>query len=104
VTRVFISEIQRAVAREHGIDAAVMREPDGIGARARDHVWPRQEAIRLSFMLTEHSCIRIGQMFGNRDHSTVLEASRRAAERRRRDPEVHDRLRRVTLELLRAGL
>ena len=96
-----IASIQAAVAAEHGVDPAVMREPDGMGTRHRSHVYPRQEAMRLSMLLTEHTSVRIGHFFGHRDHSTVLEASKRVGQRINADPKLHDRMRRVTLQLVR---
>lgn len=98
-----IASIQRKVAREHGVDPAIMREPDGVGTRHRTHVYPRQEAMRLAMMLTEHTSVRIGHFFGNRDHSTVLQASKSVAQRMRADDKLYDRMRRVTLELVRHG-
>jgi chromosomal replication initiator protein len=98
-----IANIQDAVAAEHGIDPAIMREPDGLGARHRSHVYPRQEAMRLAMLLTEHTSVRIGHFFGRRNHATVLAASNRVDVRMRTDPELHERLRRVTFGLVRHG-
>jgi chromosomal replication initiator protein len=101
---ILVADIQRAFAREHGIDPAIMREPDGLGARKRPRAWARQEAMHLALMLTPHSTVRIGQFFGGRDHSTVIEADRRVAERRRRDPDVQIRVCRVAAFMLREEL
>lgn len=98
-----VAAIQRAVARERGIPVDWMRQPDGAGARRHDASHPRQEAMRLAVLMTEHSYTRIGQFFGGRDHSTVINACRSVDKRRHRNPDVHERLRRLTLDLLRKG-
>jgi chromosomal replication initiation ATPase DnaA len=100
---ILVAQIQQAIAHEHGIDPAIMREPDGLGSRLRTHAWPRQEAMRLAILLTEHSLTRVGHFFGHRDRTTVLSASRRVAKRMRGDPALHDRMRRVTLGLVLHG-
>lgn len=97
-----IASIQAAVAREHGIDPAIMRAPDGQpGTRLRINSWPRQEAMRLALLLTEHSTVRVGQLFGGRDHSTVILGVQRVGKRMTADDKLRERMRRVTLELLR---
>jgi chromosomal replication initiator protein len=54
--------------------------------------WPRQLAMYVSRELTDHSLPAIGRAFGGRDHTTVLSACRRAAERIASDPEAYDQL------------
>jgi chromosomal replication initiator protein len=46
----------------------------------------------VSRELTDHSLPAIGRAFGGRDHTTVLSACRRAAERIASDPEAYDQL------------
>ena len=96
-----IADIQTAVAREYRVPFRIMREPDGMGTRMRDHARPRQAAMALAALLSEHSYVRIGQLFGGRDHSTVMAACRVVAVRRRGDPKLHSAMRRVSLELVR---
>lgn len=97
-----IAEIQRTVAAECETPVAWMTEPTGT---PRTRLWlvshPRQEAIALAALLTEHSYVRIGHFFGRRDHSTVMSACQSVAKRRRADPKVDERLKRLTWELLR---
>lgn len=98
---IFVRDIQQAVAREHGIDPAIMRWPyRHSGARLRDHAWPRQEAMALSLLLTDHSKVRIGHFFGGRDHSTVIEARKRVSQRATENAETRERLARIAMELL----
>jgi chromosomal replication initiator protein len=49
--------------------------------RTRRIAWPRQVAMYLSRELTEESLPAIGRHFGGRDHTTVLHAWKRTAER-----------------------
>lgn len=98
-----IAAIQKAVAEQHGVPVEGMTEPDGIGARLREKAWPRQEAMWLAVMLTEHSLVRIGHFFGRRDHSTIISACRAVEARRKRNPRLHAKLRKVTLEVLGRG-
>jgi chromosomal replication initiator protein len=55
----------------------------------------------LATRLTDHSIGRIGHYFGGRDHSTVIHACRVVEKRCRRDRRLRNRLRRITLELIR---
>jgi chromosomal replication initiator protein len=53
-------------------------------------LWPRQVAIYLARELTNESLPAIGRQFGGRDHTTVLHAWRRAAERLAREQEARE--------------
>lgn len=100
-----IAEIQSAVAAEFEIPVAWMREPCGTNGTQQALVArPRQAAMALSWMLTDLSGPRIGHFFGGRDHTTVLHARRAVAKRRKSDPRLDRRLKRITLELVRGGL
>jgi len=48
-------------------------------SRADRVVWPRQVAMYLAKILTEHSLPTIGREFGGRDHTTVIHACKRVA-------------------------
>ncbi|WP_205696220.1 chromosomal replication initiator protein DnaA [Conexibacter sp. SYSU D00693] len=72
-------------------------------SRAARVAWPRQVAMFLAREHTAESLPRIGRSFGGRDHTTVLHACRRTAERLAKDPEAHDAVRALTEELLRHG-
>ncbi len=50
-------------------------------SRAERLAWPRHVAMYLARELTDHSLPVIGREFGGRDHSTVLNACRRAGDR-----------------------
>ena len=48
--------------------------------RTRSIARPRQVAMALSKELTNHSLPEIGELFGGRDHTTVLHACRKIKE------------------------
>ena len=50
-------------------------------SRAAHLVWPRQLAMALLRELSPYSLAFIGQLFGHRDHSTVIYAIRRVEKR-----------------------
>lgn len=95
-----IAAIQGTVAARFGLDRSIMVEPDGIGARLRDRAHPRQLAMTLAMLLTDHSEVRVGHFFGGRDHTTVLSARRAVEKRRREDPKLHALMREITFELI----
>jgi chromosomal replication initiator protein len=68
-------------------------------SRAATVAWPRQIAMYLSRELTDATLPAIGRAFGGRNHTTVLHAHRRTAERIASDPEAYEAVRRITLEL-----
>ncbi|MEO6497224.1 MAG: chromosomal replication initiator protein DnaA [Solirubrobacteraceae bacterium] len=61
--------------------------------RSQRITWPRQLAMYLSREHTTQSLPAIGQAFGGRNHTTVMHACKRAAERLRSDPDVSDTVR-----------
>lgn len=97
-----IRSIQKAVAREHKLTIDAMVEPDGAaGSRTPRRSRPRQEAMTLAWLLTDHSFNGIGRHFGGRSPWTVMNALDAVSARRRSDPEVDNRLKRITHNLLR---
>ena len=91
---IFVRDIKAAICREHNLPIEAMTSAE----RCRSRAWPRQEAMCLATRLTHHSTVRLGQFFA-RDHSTVIVGVKHAEQRSREDPEVRNRLRRITLEL-----
>jgi len=61
--------------------------------------WPRQVAMYLSRELTAQSLPAIGRAFGGRNHTTVLHACKRAAQRLASDPEASDMVRTLSERL-----
>ena len=68
-------------------------------SRAAPITWPRQVAMYLARELTDQTLPAIGRAFGGRNHTTVMHACRRTAERMASDPEAYDTVRRLTTEL-----
>ena len=68
-------------------------------SRAAPVAWPRQVAMYLARELTDQTLPAIGRAFGGRNHTTVMHACRRTAERMATDPEAYDTVRRLTTEL-----
>jgi chromosomal replication initiator protein len=68
-------------------------------SRAAQVAWPRQVAMYLARELTDQTLPAIGRSFGGRNHTTVIHACRRTAERISVDREAFDTVRRLTAEL-----
>jgi chromosomal replication initiator protein len=68
-------------------------------SRAAQVAWPRQVAMYLARELTDQTLPAIGRAFGGRNHTTVMHACRRTAERMATDPEAYDTVRRLTQDL-----
>jgi chromosomal replication initiator protein len=76
-----VDNIQKTVAEYYKIRVADLLS----NKRARAVARPRQIAMALAKELTSHSLPEIGQMFGGRDHTTVLYACRKVVELRESD-------------------
>ncbi len=72
-----IAEIKIAACAQFGLSPEELLS----SARTARIAWPRQVAMYLSRELTHESLPAIGREFGGRDHTTVLHAWRRTAER-----------------------
>jgi chromosomal replication initiator protein len=68
-------------------------------SRAASVAWPRQVAMYLARELTDQTLPAIGRAFGGRNHTTVMHACRRTAERMASDPDAYGTVRRLTEEL-----
>lgn len=85
---VMVETIQKAVADYYRIKVADMyskRRPANIAR-------PRQIAMYLSKELTQKSLPEIGELFGGRDHTTVLHAVRKIAQERAKNAELNHEL------------
>ncbi len=78
---VSIENIQKTVADFYKIKVADMFSKK----RTRNLARPRQIAMALSKELTNQSLPEIGELFGGRDHTTVIHACRKVAELREAD-------------------
>jgi len=87
-----VEEIQAVVADHHDLSVGDLTSDRRTRAIAR----PRQIAMYLAREHTDRSFSDIGDLFGGRDHSTVIHAHRKIQERMEDDTELSARLR--TLE------
>ncbi len=86
-----LTEIQEATCRELGVTLAELRGP----GRAAKAAWARQVAMYLSRELTTETLPAIGREFG-RNHTTVMHACKRTAQRIADDASAFEAVRRVT--------
>ncbi len=93
--RVSPDAIIKAVAADYRLTVNDLKGPK----RHRNITVPRQVAMHLVRELTDGSLPQIGQMFGGRDHTTVINALKRIELLREADPELKSRI-----ERLRRGL
>ena len=83
--QISVENIQKAVADFYSIKVADMyskRRPANIAR-------PRQIAMFMAKELTQKSLPEIGELFGGRDHTTVLHAVRKVAEERAHDGQLN---------------
>jgi chromosomal replication initiation ATPase DnaA len=89
---VFVSKLQSAVAIAAGLRNAQELVKRGKGSRELYVCKYRDAAIYLARTNTGLSTIRLGQLFGGRDHSTVVLACNREKLRLTRNPPRSDGL------------
>jgi chromosomal replication initiator protein len=94
-----VREIQERTADAFGVSVEALVSSSRAGAVA----WPRQIAMYLARELTDHSLPAIGRAFGGRNHTTVLHAYKRTAERISGDRDAFDTVRRLTEALREPG-
>jgi chromosomal replication initiator protein len=90
-----VREIQERTCERFGVSLEQLLSQ----SRAAPVAWPRQVAMYLARELTDQTLPAIGRAFGNRNHTTVMHACRRTAERMASDREAYDTVRRLTEEL-----
>ncbi|MDD5129779.1 MAG: chromosomal replication initiator protein DnaA [Candidatus Omnitrophica bacterium] len=86
-----IDFIQRCVVEEFGISLQDLKTK----RRNKQVVFPRQIAMYLSRELTELSLPEIGELFGGKDHTTVLHAYKKIKEDICKNPELKERVDKV---------
>ncbi len=86
--QVSVENIQKTVADFYKIKVADMYSKRRPASIAR----PRQIAMYLAKELTQKSLPEIGELFGGRDHTTVLHAVRKVAQERTRMQELNQQL------------
>jgi len=83
--------IQRCVVEEFGISLQDLKTKK----RNKQIVFPRQIAMYLSRELTDLSLPEIGELFGGKDHTTVLHSYNKLKEDIHRNPELKSRIEKV---------
>jgi chromosomal replication initiator protein len=87
-----VPTIQRECCRYFQITHAEM-----VGSKRSQHiVYPRQVAMYLARELTDMSLPKIGEEFGNRDHTTVMHATKKIGELMRSQREVYNQVQSLT--------
>jgi chromosomal replication initiator protein len=90
-----VEDIQRRICESFGVSMDQLLS----SSRAAPVAWPRQVAMYLARELTDQTLPAIGRAFGGRNHTTVMHACRRTAERMATDPDAYDTVRRLTEQL-----
>ena len=90
-----LEAIQDAVCETFHITREELLSP----SRAARLVWPRQVAMYLARESTDLTFPDIARRFGGRNHTTVMHAVKRAADRLTSDPEAFHTVRRLTERL-----
>ena len=86
--QISVENIQKTVADYYKIKVADMYSKKRPASIAR----PRQIAMYLAKELTQKSLPEIGELFGGRDHTTVLHAVRKIAAERQKNTELNQQL------------
>ena len=95
VREISISRIQTEVCRFYRLTKAEL-----VGSkRAQSYVLPRQIAMYLSRELTDASLPKIGNAFGNRDHSTVIHANNKIEKLLNEEIELYEQIQELTTKL-----
>jgi chromosomal replication initiator protein len=90
-----LREIQQQTCEAFGVSLEQLLSSN----RSAPVAWPRQVAMYLARELTDQTLPAIGRAFGGRNHTTVMHACRRTAERIAADPEASETVRRLTEQL-----
>jgi chromosomal replication initiator protein len=94
-----VERIQLLVAQAFGLTREELLSPN----RSARVAWPRQVAMYLARQHTTDTLPAIGRSFGGRDHSTVMHACKRTADRLGADPDAYEAVRALTEQLTGSG-
>ena len=94
-----VEEIQQRVAKEFGISRAELVGP----TRAKTPLRARQVAVLLTRELTDLSLPQIGRLYGDRDHTTILNSLRRVQNRLADDPKLSELVARLRSDIHSQG-
>lgn len=92
---VSIDAIQRVVAQKYSVEVKDLKGHQ----RTASIALPRQVAMYLGCIMTDHSSTDIGRAFGNKDHSTVLHARKKIEKKVDEDPFFLELINRLQAEI-----
>jgi chromosomal replication initiator protein len=90
-----VGDIQAAVCEHFGLSSKELIS----SSRTPRIAWPRQVAMYVARELTAESLTAIGRHFGGRDHTTVLHACRRTAQRIAQDAAAREAVEKLQRDL-----
>ncbi len=93
--RVTMQDIMEEVSRYYSVSVADMLS----GSRVREILVPRQIAMYMGKKHLSMSFVRLGEAFGNRDHTTVMNAIEKIEQRLRHDPQLMREIRAMEKEV-----
>jgi chromosomal replication initiator protein len=93
--KVNIALIQKVVSQRYRVPVDAMKSK----VRTAAYAYPRQVAIYLSRELTSCSLTQIGRQFGGRDHTTVIHACQKIAEKMKDDVSLKTTIEQLKREL-----
>ncbi|TSC57427.1 MAG: chromosomal replication initiator protein [Candidatus Peregrinibacteria bacterium Greene0416_19] len=88
-------DIMEAVSRYYSVSVQDMIS----SSRVRDILIPRQIAMHIGRKYLRMSTVRLGEVFGDRDHTTVMNACNKIEERMQGDPPLLREIRAIEQEL-----
>jgi chromosomal replication initiator protein len=95
-----IELIQKVVAEYFSLSANDLKSKK----RTQNIVFPRQLAMYISREITEFSTTEIGQVFGGRDHTTVMYSCDKINEKMRTDPTMEPTIEKLKRLIKEAGI
>jgi chromosomal replication initiator protein len=95
-----IDIIQRVVAEEYNLYSNDLKGKK----RTATIVFPRQLAMYITREITEFSTTEIGQVFGGRDHTTVMHACQKIEERIRSDSALNTRIESLKRKIIESNI
>jgi chromosomal replication initiator protein len=94
-TAISVEDIQKLVADHYKVKVIDLKS----SSRAKSIVIPRQAAMFLIKKYLDKSLVDIGKIFGNKDHTTVINALQRIQSLQTKDPEIKKDIEELTARI-----
>jgi chromosomal replication initiator protein len=94
-TAISVEDIQKLVADHYKVKVIDLKS----NSRAKSIVIPRQAAMFLIKKYLDKSLVDIGKIFGNKDHTTVINAMQRIQSLQTKDPEIKKDIEELTARI-----